>query len=96
MDQLYNPGRRAWQELLYRLRKAAVVRSGDQLHVHFTDDMQHPEVRAYAGHLPQTVKHKSKGKTLIIESPREFEEWLGGRGIRQSWIRRFIARMQGK
>lgn len=96
VEQLYDPGRRAWQDLLHRLRKASVARSGDQLHVHFTDDMQHPEVRAYAGHLPQTVKHKSKGKTLIIESPREFEEWLGGKGIRQSWIRRFIARMQGK
>lgn len=98
VEQLYNPGRRAWHDVLYRLRKASLTRDGDQLHVDFKDDMQHPEVRAYAGHLPQTVKHKVKGKTIVIESPREFDEWLGSRGGRtESPLRRLIARIvQGK
>lgn len=87
--------RRAWHDLLYRLRKASLTRDGDQLRVDFKDDMQHPEVRAYAGHLPQTVKHKLKGKTIVIESPREFEEWLGSRGGRpESRLRRLFARIK--
>ena len=97
VEQLYNPGRRAWQDMLYRLRKASLTRDGDQLRVDFKDDMQHPEVRAYAGHLPQTVKHKVKGKTIVIESPREFDEWLGsGGGGPESWFRRLIRRRPGR
>lgn len=94
VEQVYNPGRRAWQDVLYRLRKASLTRHGDQMHVDFKDDMQRPEVRAYAGHLPQTVKHKVKGKIIVIESPREFEEWLGsGRGRTESPLRRLMARI---
>lgn len=94
VDQLYNPGRRAWHDVLYRLQKASLARDGDQLHVNFKDDMQHSEVRGYAGHLPQTVKHRVKGKTIVIESPREFEEWLGSSGGRAgSPLRRLIGRI---
>jgi hypothetical protein len=95
VEQLYNPGRRAWHDVLYRLRKASLTRDGDQLHVDFKDDMQHPEVRAYAGHLPQVVKHKIKGKTIVIESPGEFDEWLGSRGSRSEGpLRRLFARIK--
>ena len=97
VEHLYNPGRRAWQDLLYGLRKASTTSDGARLLIAFKDDMQHQEVRAYAGHLPQTVKHKVKGKTIVLESPREFEEWLGSRRSRpESWFRRLIARRQGK
>jgi len=97
VEHLYNPGRRAWQDLLHGLRKASVTNDGARLLIAFKDDMQRQEVLAYAGHLPQTVKHKVKGKTIVIESPHEFEEWLGdSESRRQSWLRRFMARMQGK
>ncbi len=97
IEQLYDPGRRAWQDVLDRLRKASTRRAGDQLYVAFEDDMQHHEVRAYASNLPQTVKHKVKGKTIVVESPREFQEWLGSGGNgSESWVRRLIARVQGK
>lgn len=97
VEHLYNPGRRAWQDLLHGLRKAAATRDGVRLLIAFKDDMQYQEIRAYAGHLPQTVKHKVKGKTIVIESPLEFEEWLGGRGSRrQSRLRRFVAGIRGK
>ena len=57
---------------------------------------KYPEVRAYVGHLPQTVKHKIKGKTIVIESPHEFEEWLGSNGNgRQRWPARLMARIRG-
>ena len=97
VEHLYNPGRRAWQDLLYGLRKASAINDGDRLLIDFKDDMQNQEVKTYAGHLPQTVKHKVKGKTIVVESPREFKEWLGSRGSRpESWFRRLISRRQGK
>lgn len=96
VERLYNPGRRAWQDVLHGLRKASVTRNRERLLIAFKDDMQRHEVLAYAGHLPQTVKHAVKGKTIVIESPREFEEWLGGRGSGpESWLGRITARMRG-
>ena len=98
VEQLYNPGRRAWEDVLYGLRKASVTEGGDRLLIAFKDDMQRQEVLSYAGNLPQTVKHVIKGKTIVIESPREFREWLGhtggGRGSR--FFRHFMGRLRGK
>jgi hypothetical protein len=97
VEQLYNPGRRAWQDVLDRFRKASATRDGDRLLIDFKDDMQYLEVRSYAGHLPQTVKHKVKGKTIVIESPREFNEWLrNGRGRPEGWLKRLIPLARGK
>jgi hypothetical protein len=97
IECLYDPGRRAWQDLLHGLRKASAVKDGTRRLIAFKDDMQYAEIRAYAGHLPQTVKHKVKGKTIVVESPREFEEWLGnGRSRPESWFKRFMPRRQGK
>ena len=96
IERLYDPGRRAWQDLLNGLRKATATRDGARLLIAFTDDMQPLEVRAYAGHLPQTVKHNMKGKTIVIESPHEFEEWLGSNGSgRKHWPARLMARIRG-
>jgi hypothetical protein len=97
VERLYNPGRRAWQDVLDRFRKASATRDGDRLLIDFKDDMQYREVLAYAGHLPQTVKHKVKGRTIVVESPREFNEWLeNGRSRPESWFKRLIRRRQGK
>ena len=97
IECLYDPGRRAWQDLLNGLRKASAMKEGTRRLIIFKDEMQRPEVLAYAGHLPQTVKHKVKGKTIVIESPHEFEEWLGGsKSRRQSWPSRLVARIRGK
>ena len=97
IECLYDPGRRAWQDLLDGLRKASAVKDGARRLVEFKNDMQYPEIRAYAGYLPQTVKHKVKGKTIVIESPHEFDEWLGGNtnGHRR-WPARLVAHIRGK
>lgn len=90
IEEMYDPGRRSWRDLLYGLRKASVDRRDHRLIVSFTDDMQYSEVRAAVGHLPQNVKHEVKGKTIIIESPAEFRSWLGvDRNGDTNWIQRF-------
>jgi len=97
IECLYDPGRRAWQDLLNGLRKASAVKEGTRRLIIFKDEMQRLEVLAYAGHLPQSVKHNVKGKTIVIESPHEFEEWLGGsKSRRQSWPSRLVSRIRGR
>lgn len=91
IEKLYDPGRRAWRDLLYRLRKASVRSEKDRVSVEFSQDMQHYEVKEYEGYLPQTVKYRRRGKTLIIESPHEFKKWLEGeRAARRSWLSRLF------
>jgi hypothetical protein len=94
VDQIYDPGRRAWLDLLYSLRKASLRTEGRRLLVSFKDEMQYREVAAYRAHLPQTVKHATRGKTLVIESPGEFHTWLrGGTPPREGWLRRLFTRV---
>ncbi|MCL0046611.1 hypothetical protein M1N18_01365 [Dehalococcoidales bacterium] len=77
IEKLYDPGRRDWRDLLYRLRKATVTQEGNRKLVTFSKDMQHWEINDYQGYLPQTIKHQRKGNTIIIENPTEFDRWLG-------------------
>lgn len=42
--------------------------------------MQYHEVKAYQAYLPQTIKNRVRGKTLIIDSRPAFDAWLDRRG----------------
>ena len=76
-----------WRDLLFGLFKAESARRDDRLLITFKDDMQHTEVRAALGHLQQTVKHQLKGKTVVIESPAQFEYWLNsGHSKGETWL----------
>jgi len=77
IEKLYDPGRRDWQDLLFRLRKATIEVERDRKLITFSKDMQHWEINDYQGYLPQTVKYVRKGNTIIIENPKEFDKWLG-------------------
>jgi hypothetical protein len=37
--------------------------------------MQYREIQSYASYLPQTIKNRVRGKTLIIDSPQAFDAW---------------------
>lgn len=96
LEQVYDPGRKVWRDLLFGLRKASIERRDGRLLVGFKDEMQYNEVRAAVGHLPQTVKYQIKGKTIVIESPGEFETWLRtGRASPSNWLGRFWEKVQG-
>ncbi len=77
IEKLYDPGRREWRDLIYGVGKATVRWEGNRLLVNFSKDMQPWDVKEYQGYLPQTIKCKRKGNTLIIENPEEFNRWLG-------------------
>ncbi len=78
IEKLYNPGRRDWLEIVERTRKARVSYERDRATVTFSDDMLPYEIKRYENALPQAVKHRRQGRTLVIESPGEFRSWLEG------------------
>lgn len=92
IEELYDPGRKAWSDLLNRLRKARIDWESDRASVHFADDMQHYEMREYVQSLPAFVKHKRRGKALVIETPREFRAWLDGGAPARGWWQRLFRR----
>ncbi|NNN07560.1 MAG: hypothetical protein HKL90_16850 [Elusimicrobia bacterium] len=89
IEQLYDPGRRDWKDLLERLKKARIDWDRDRASIHFAEDLQHFEIKAYENALPAAVKHRRRGRALIVESPVEFRAWLdGGRTQSGRWWNR--------
>lgn len=76
IEQLFDPGRRAWQDLLLGIKKAKTRRDGARLYVEFLEDMQPREIQAYRSQLPQNIKTVLRGKTLVVENPDDFEAWI--------------------
>ena len=86
LNELYDPDLRAWQDLVNR-RKLIIRRGRDTTNVEFADDLENSEVREYRAALPQIVKSRLMGKTLIIENPQHFHPWLEPDGNRRWWKR---------
>jgi len=76
IEKLYDPGKRDWLDLL-ALHKATMKDDGSRKLVTFSKDMQHWEIKDYESYLPQTIKYKRKGNTIIVENPKKFDRWLG-------------------
>jgi hypothetical protein len=75
LEKLFDPGQRRWRDLLYRMQMARVRREKDRTYIEFPDAMQYREIQSYASYLPQTIKNRVRGKTLIIDSPQAFDAW---------------------
>ncbi len=95
LEDTYDPGRKFWRDL-FALHKASMKRGDNRLEVMLTEDMQRQDVLEAAGHLPQTVKHLVKGRTIVIESPPEFETWLhAGQNAQSNWRKRLWQTLSG-
>lgn len=91
IKRLYDPGRKAWQDLLYRLKKARAEWEADRASIHFADDMQHFEIKEYEHCLPPGIKLRRRGKAILIETPKEFRSWIeGGKQPPSSWWTRLF------
>lgn len=78
IEKIYDPGRKDWRDLLYTLVGKTDVRSeGSRVLITFSKDMQPWEISYYEGYLSPQIKHRRRGNTLIIETPKEFYTWLG-------------------
>ncbi len=85
-------GRQGWLDLLSGLRQARIRRNQGRYLIGFSEAMTIREVEEYRGLLPQTVKSKRNGKTLIIETPEPFNLWLKGEedGPERRWSQRIL------
>jgi hypothetical protein len=91
IEQIYDMGREKWLDLLNGLKKAGARPDKGRILINFSEDMTIREVKEYQGVLPQTIKSHPQGKTLIIESPDQFNAWLYQR--RQNGHGRWINRL---
>jgi hypothetical protein len=88
IEKLYDPGCMAWIDIL-KLDKAWISEDKGRLLIDFSTDMTTWEIKEYQNHLPQNVKCRRQGTTLIVESPREFDAWLDSQTPKQkSWLAR--------
>lgn len=76
LEKIYDPGRRDWIEL-FNLKKVKEKKENGKMQVDFSSDVPDYEIRKKLGLIPQSIKHRRVGNTIIIESPDEFNAWLG-------------------
>jgi hypothetical protein len=81
LEELYDSDLRAWRDVI-RQHKVIMRRAGKETSIKFTDDLQPQEVQEYVACLPQTIKTRRLGRTLVIENPAAFHSWLD-RGVRR-------------
>ena len=91
IEELYDSDLRAWQDVV-RQKKAIVQRAGKETRITFSNDLQPMEVQEYRACLPQTVKARMLGKTLVVENPKYFHAWLDGAPGKARWWRRLVKR----
>lgn len=91
LEELYDSDLRAWLDVI-RQRKALVHRAGKETSIKFSDDLQPQEIQEYCACLPQTVKTRRIGKTLVIENPEHFHGWLNGGSAGSRWWHRLLGR----
>lgn len=91
LEELYDSDLRAWQDVV-RQKKAVVRRAGKETRITFGSDLQPGEILEYRACLPQTVKARMLGKTLVVENPGYFHAWLDGASAKPHWWNRLFQR----
>lgn len=84
LEELYDSDLRAWQDVI-RQRKAVLRRTGTETSITFSNDLQPQEVQEYCACLPQTVKTRRIGKTVVVENPAHLHAWLDGGSKKSRW-----------
>ena len=91
LEELYDSDLRAWLDVIHQ-RKAVLHRAGKETTIAFSNDLQPQEVQEYVACLPQMVKTRKIGKTLVIENPEHFRAWLDGASSKSRWWERLLRR----
>lgn len=83
LEEVHDPGRAEWTRLL-QLRKVKLSENLDEAVIDFAVDFDPREISRYEGHLPQEIKHKRAGKSLIVQNPGALFGWIP----KDSWPRK--------
>jgi hypothetical protein len=89
IEKKFDPGRQSWKDLLGRMVKARLEWEKDRVSAHFAEDLQYHEIKEYENALPQLIKFRRRGKSLVIENPADFRRWLEG-DAKSPWWRRLL------
>jgi hypothetical protein len=79
LEEIYDPGKAEWMRLL-QLCKVTLSENGSEAVIDFAPDFEPREIGRYEGHLPQEIKHKRAGKSLIVQNPAALFEWIAKEG----------------
>ena len=83
LELIHDPGRSEWMRVI-RLRKVTLDENANEAVIDFAADLEPREISRYEGHLPQEIKHKRAGKSLIVQNPASLFAWIP----RNDWPRR--------
>lgn len=89
-EKLYDHEKNRWRTLL-KLGTARIVRRRGELCVEFNPGFLHSDISEYHQMLPQGIKNRRQANLIQIESPPEFEAWIG----RDFMPRGFLGRLAG-
>ena len=84
-EELHNPARTRWQNLIHYHKKAKLSNRRKEIHIDFSDDMDRRTIREYRSLLPQDIKHRLEGNLLVIQTPDRFLNWIRQGQKKQSW-----------
>ncbi|NVM24225.1 MAG: hypothetical protein HWN68_20905 [Desulfobacterales bacterium] len=95
IEEVFNPGRRIWQDLVSLPKVEITPQKGSTL-IQFKPDVPNHEITEYLGCFPQSVKYRLRGNTVIMETPDEFREWMqDGKPQPRKWFHRFFRKQDG-
>ena len=86
-DELHNPARTRWQNLIDYHKKAKLSNRRKEIHINFSDDMDRRTIKEYRSLLPQDVKHRLEGNLLVIQTPDRFMDWIREGQRKQPWYK---------
>lgn len=78
IEEIYDINKKEWQEIIFRYQKVKIKEERADVRIDFSQDMTPNEIKTYINHLPSDIKHKIKGKTLILEEEngKKFLNWI--------------------
>ena len=85
-EELHNPARTRWQNLIDYHKKAKLKRRRKETHITFSNDMDRRSINECRSLLPQDIKHRLEGNLLIIQTPERFDDWLNNGKKKSKWI----------
>ena len=86
-EELHNPARTKWQNLIDYRKKATLSRRRKEIHIDFDDDMDRTSIKEYRSLLPQDIKHGLEGNLLIIQTPDRFSDWINEGQKKRPWYK---------
>ena len=86
-EELHNPARTRWQNLIDYRKKATLSRRRKEIHIDFDDDMDRTSIKEYRSLLPQDIKHGLEGNLLIIQTPDRFSDWINEGQKKRPWYK---------